>query len=171
MTYRILTRGIEKSFLLVECRRLPTTTGWRAGFIQVSQRYLSIIVTFRDSEEPPPLSSLLSNRAVGRVLLSHCLFPYLLCYGGIKQKGRVKGSTPPLTPRLWSAGSLSLCGSAVGTRPSSLQSARSQPLLSDLFQAPSVHGAHTCPGGPQQKDHGPPSRQQAHQRDRDFSQV
>lgn len=50
MTYRILTGGIEKSSLLVECRRLPTTTGWRAG----SQRYLSINVTFRDSANPPP---------------------------------------------------------------------------------------------------------------------
>lgn len=47
---------------------------------------------------------------------------------------------------------LSLCG---GHSASSLQSAHSQPLLSDL-PAPSVHRAHSSPGGPQQKDHGAP---------------
>lgn len=100
-------------------------------------------------ETKPP--SLLSNRAVGRVLLSHCLFPYLLCYGGIKQKQWVKGGHSTTDLQTVVTG-LSLCS---GHSASSLQSAHSQPLLSDL-PAPSVHRAHSSPGGPQQKDHGAP---------------
>lgn len=57
------------------------------------------------SSPTPPLW--ISNRAVGRVLLNHCLFPYRLCYGRIKQwwwviEGGV--GDPPLTSRLWSLG-------------------------------------------------------------------
>lgn len=68
VTYRnALTRDIRKSSSLGECRRLPASVGWGAGLGQVSQTYLSIIVTFR--EQSPfqlLLQLLLSGSQTGR---------------------------------------------------------------------------------------------------------
>lgn len=64
---------------------------WLAGELASYKFHKHIYQLLSHLETKPPL--VLSNRAVGRVLLSHCLFPYLLCYGGIKQKQWVKGGT------------------------------------------------------------------------------
>lgn len=134
MTHHISPGGTEKSSLLGECRRLPTTAGWRAGLTLLSQTYLSIIVTFKAPPHP-----LLSNRAVGRVL--PVSLPSLLwrTKTEAEDEGGAVHSRPPDCGH-WAR-------SAAGTH--------SQPLLSDL-PAPSARRAHTCPGGPQQKTHGAP---------------
>lgn len=82
VTYRISTAGIEIDVFIGPAQETPHYDRLETGFAQVAQRYLSIIVTFRDSEPPCPLR----NWVVGRVLLTHCLLPHRLCYGGIKHK-------------------------------------------------------------------------------------
>lgn len=56
-----------------------------------SSKHINYCHIYRQAPPPSPPVPPPSNSVVGRVLLSYCLFPYFLCYGGIKRRWWLKG--------------------------------------------------------------------------------